>query len=143
MSEEFPFVGASDAVIQAATETEELPMFKEFAWDFDEDTFLYDKSGNHILLEGAEAIKTWVYKALSTEQYTYLAYSWQYGIEIKPFIGLVMGVEERISELKRMITECLMVNPYILSIDSITFNQEGRKATVEVSMTTVYGEVNA
>ena len=54
-----------------------------------------------------------------------------------------MGVEERISELKRMITECLMVNPYILSIDSITFNQEGRKATVEVSMTTVYGEVNA
>ena len=92
MSEAFPFVGASDATIQAATANQDLPLFKEFAWDFDNDCFLYDKSGKHILLEGTEAIKVWVYKALATERYTYLAYSWQYGIEIKPFIGMVMGL---------------------------------------------------
>lgn len=54
-----------------------------------------------------------------------------------------MGVQERISELKRMITECLMVNPYILSINDISFSQEGRKATVIIDLTTVYGEVSA
>ena len=143
MSEAYPFVGASNAQIQAVEEERELPTFKEYAWDFDSNTFLYDKSGHHILLEGNEAMKVWIYKALATERYQYLVYSWQYGIEIKPFIGLVMVVQERISELKRMITECLMVNPYILSINDISFSQEGRKATVTIDLTTVYGEVSA
>ncbi len=143
MSEAFPFVGASDATIQAASEEENLPLFKEYAWDFDNNCFLYDANGNHILQEGNEAIKTWIYKALATERYRYLAYSWQYGIEVKPFIGLVMGVSERISELKRIITECLMVNPYIKSIDNISFSQTGTKAYVQVDLTTIYGEVSA
>ena len=93
-------------------------------------------------MEEKEAIKVWVYKALATERYRYEAYSWQYGIEVKPFIGLVMSVEERISELKRIIIECLMVNPYIVSVDSFDFKQEGVKATVEIQLTTVYGEVS-
>lgn len=86
-------------------------------------------------------MKVWIYKALATERYQYLVYSWQYGIEIKPFIGLVMGVQERISELKRMIVECLMVNPYIKSIDKISFTQKGTRAVVNIELTTVYGEV--
>lgn len=141
MSEAYPFVGASNAQIQAVEEERELPTFKEYAWDFDSNTFLYDKSGHHILLEGNEAMKVWIYKALATERYQYLVYSWQYGIEIKPFIGLVMGVQERISELKRMIVECLMVNPYIKSIDKIFFTQKGTRAVVNIELTTVYGEV--
>lgn len=142
MSDAFPFVGASDAVIQAVQESQELPTFKEYAWDFDNNCFLYDAGGHHIIVEEKEAIKVWVYKALATERYRYEAYSWQYGIEVKPFIGLVMGVEERISELKRIIIECLMVNPYIVSVDSFDFKQEGVKATVEIQLTTVYGEVS-
>ena len=36
MSEEFPF-------ISAATETaDDLPLFKEYAWDFETDKFRYD-----------------------------------------------------------------------------------------------------
>lgn len=70
MSEAFPFVGASDALIQASSDTQDLQLFKEFAWDFEKNCFLYDKSGKHILLEGTEAIKIWVYKALATERYT-------------------------------------------------------------------------
>ena len=72
-----------------------------------------------------------------------LVYSWQYGIELNPFIGKVMGVEERYSELKRVITECLMVNPYIKSIDSYSFVPENRGELVHVriTLTTIYGEV--
>lgn len=142
MSDAFPFVGASDALIQAVQEEEELPLFKEYAWDFKENRFRYDRNGRRIVVEGAEAIEVWVYKALATERYQYEAYSWQYGIELKPFIGLVMGVEERVSELKRIIIECLMVNPYIRSIDSIEFSQNGAQASVEILLTTIYGEVD-
>lgn len=42
MSEAYPFVGASNAQIQAVEEERELPTFKEYAWDFDSNTFLYD-----------------------------------------------------------------------------------------------------
>ena len=121
----------------------DLPLFQEYAWDFERDCFLYDVNGRHILLTGNLALEVWIYKALKTERFEYLAYSWQYGIELKPFIGKVMGVQERYSELRRVITECLMVNPYIRSIDSFSITPENRAELIRVhiTLTTVYGEV--
>lgn len=138
MSSEFPFVGSA-----RDTTADDLPLFQEYAWDFERDRFLYDASGRHILLTENPALEVWIYKALKTERFEYLAYSWQYGIELKPFIGKVMGVQERYSELRRVITECLMVNPYIKSIDSFSITPENRAELVRVhiTLTTVYGEV--
>lgn len=136
MSAEFPFVGAAIADV-----TTELPLFREYAWDFETNTFIRDANGKRIIVEGDEALKVWVFKALQTERYQYLAYSSRYGIELKPFIGLVMTVKERISELKRVIVECLMVNPYIKSIDEVTFENEGDSLKATISLTTIYGEV--
>lgn len=138
MSSEFPFIGAMRDIVAG-----DLPLFQEYAWDFERDCFLYDVNGRHILLSGNSALEVWIYKALKTERFEYLAYSWQYGIELKPFIGKVMGVQERYSELRRVITECLMVNPYIKSIDSFSITPENRAELVRVhiTLTTVYGEV--
>ncbi len=138
MSSEFPFIGAMRDIVAG-----DLPLFQEYAWDFERDCFLYDVNGRHILLTGNPALEVWVYKALKTERFEYLAYSWQYGIELKPFIGKVMGVQERYSELRRVITECLMVNPYIKSIDSFSTTPENRAELVRlhITLTTVYGEV--
>ena len=138
MSSEFPFIGAMRDIVAG-----DLPLFQEYAWDFERDCFLYDVNGRHILLTGNPALEVWVYKALKTERFEYLAYSWQYGIELKPFIGKVMGVQERYSELRRVITECLMVNPYIKSIDSFSTTPENRADLVRlhITLTTVYGEV--
>lgn len=135
---EYPFASVSTTPTQT-----DLPLFKEYAWDFDTNRFIYDDKGKHILLEANEAIKIWCYKALKTERFTYLAYTHGFGIELYPFVAKVMGVLERKSELKRMITEALMVNPYILSVDSITFSEEERGEDVEIHivMTTVYGEL--
>lgn len=138
MSSEFPFIGAMRNIVAG-----DLPLFQEYAWDFERDCFLYDVNGRHILLTGNPALEVWIYKALKTERFEYLAYSWQYGIELKPFIGKVMGVDERYSELRRVITECLMVNPYIRSIDSFSITPENRAELIRVhiTLTTVYGEV--
>lgn len=138
MSIEFPFVGTTEA----QTYTGDLPVPKEYAWDFENDCFLYDKNGQHVIVEENEAIKIWVYKALCTERFRYLAYSWQYGLEVRPFIGKVMGVQQRYSEIKRIIIECLMVNPYIQSIDSVDISHEKDQVTIDVSLTTIYGGVN-
>ena len=137
MSAKYPFTGT-----EQTNRSTDLPMFREYAWDFEHDVFLYDEAGNHVMVEGNEAVKVWIYKALKTERYAYLAYSWQYGIELQPFIGKVMSVQERYAELKRVIVECLMVNPYIQSIDSIAFSSEGTRVTCDITLTTIYGEVN-
>lgn len=136
MSAEFPFTGAA-----IADATSELEVFREFDWDFTTNTFKRDADGRRIIVEGDDALKVWIFKALQIERYQYLAYSWQYGIELKPFIGLVMTVQERESELERVIVECLMVNPYIRSIDSVTFTVDDDSLTADISLTTVYGEV--
>ena len=135
---EYPFA----SVATTPTETD-LPLFKEYAWDFDTDNFIYDGNGKHILLEANEAIKVWCYKALKTERFMYLAYTQGFGIELYPFMAKVMSVQQRKSELKRMITEALMVNPYILSVDSITFDEtdKGENMEIHIVMTTVYGEL--
>ena len=138
MSAEYPFTGA----VSVNTYTADLPVPKEYAWDFDKDCFLYNKIGKHIIVEKDEAIKVWIYKALSTERFRYLAYSWQYGIELRPFIGKVMGVKQRYSEIKRVIIECLMVNPYIKSIDSLDISHDGDQVSISITITTIYGDVS-
>ena len=138
MSESYPFTGA----VSANTYTSDLPVPQEYAWDFDKDCFLYDAQGKHVIVEGDEAIKIWIYKALSTERFRYLAYSWQYGIELRPFIGKVMGVQQRYSEIKRVIIECLMVNPYIKSIDSVEITHKGDSVSISIVISTIYGEVS-
>lgn len=138
MSAEFPFVGGSTI----AYDNEELPLFIEYDWDFERNCFKLNASGGRIKVTGDDALKVWVYKALMTERNQYLAYSTRYGIELKPFIGKVMGVNERYSELKRVIIECLMVNPYIKSIDSIEFESNGDKVDCKIELTTIYGGIN-
>ena len=71
MSVEYPFTGT----VTANTYTSDLPTPKEYAWDFENDCFLYDADGRLKIVEGDEAIKIWIYKALSTERFRYLAYS--------------------------------------------------------------------
>lgn len=139
MSEEYPFAGLTRTVESSQGD---LPLFREYDWNFEDDTFRYNSSGKRIALEGDEALKIWVYKALKTERNQYLAYSTRYGIELKPFIGKVMSVGERYSELKRVIIECLMVNPYIKSIDSIEFDANGDKVDCRIELTTIYGGIN-
>lgn len=131
------------ATTQFTTTENKLSLFKEYAWDFEQDRFIYDSNGKHILLEGNDALKVWCYKVLRTERFTYLAYSKRFGIELYPFMAKIMDVMHRKSELNRMITEALMVNPYILSVDSIVLEEENRKEdmTIHITLTTIYGEL--
>lgn len=138
MSEAYPFVGLMQTVNDGL---ETLPVFREYAWDFDANTFVF-VNGKRVELEGDKALQVWIYKALKTERNQHLAYSNRYGIELKPFIGKVMGINERYSELKRVITECIMVNPYIRSIDSIDFESNGEKVNCRIELSTIYGGIN-
>lgn len=136
MSAEFPFIGTTTSL-----NPKTLPLFKTYAWDFEKDCFIRDDNGKMILLEGNDALAVWIMKALRTERFVYRAYTWRYGAELKKYIGKVMGVKERQSEMKRMIVEALMVNGYIRSVDKIEFvtDKHKREYHVNITVTTIYG----
>ncbi len=134
-----PFVSGSTA---AATEENSLPVFTEYAWDFENDRFMYE-SGQHKVVVENEALKVWIYKTLKTERWRYLAYDNAYGIELEQFIGTRTNNAGNAGEIEQYISEALLINPYIKSIDDIQFSLDGDALAYEISLTTIYGAMTA
>lgn len=71
---------------EAVQEGTELPLYREVKWDFEKGEPVF-RGGEPVVAEGAEAIKTWVWKALVTERARYEIYSWDFGSEVESLIG--------------------------------------------------------
>lgn len=116
---------------------DELPLFMEMAYDY-ENNCLLKKSGKTYKVYKDEAIKIWIYKALKVKRFVYPSYTHAYGNEIENIIGNTSdkGIFE--SEVKRYITECLMVNPYIQEVNNFSFEYD-EKIIITFDVTTIYG----
>lgn len=133
----FPFITATP--VQA--ETKVLPLLKEYAWDFTTNTFAL-LNGKLQVLTGIEALKVWIYKALKTPRYIYLAYSWQYGQEFDNLIGgSQMSISAITSEVTRYVEETLLINKYIKNIKDVTVDATSEQISATFTVTTIYGEV--
>lgn len=117
----------------------DLPIFQEYAWDFEKDCFLFE-NGRHKIVTENEALKVWIYKTLKTERFRYRAYDSSYGIEIEQFVGRRPNDSPSAAEVQRYINEALLVNPYIVSIDDIEFINENDVLQLDISLTTIYGQ---
>lgn len=88
--------------------------------------------------DGLEALKQSIYKALSTEQYEYPIYSFQYGIAWKDLIG-----EDRSyvrAELRRNIEELLLRDNRIRYVDGFRFDFSGDTCICTFTVSSIYGE---
>lgn len=84
MSTIFPFIGVPEDYI--LPKTEELPIFREVAWDFEKDEPILEK-GDFKIIEKKEALKVWIYKCIKTNRYEHEIYSLEYGTELSELIG--------------------------------------------------------
>ena len=140
MTSSFAFIPTTLTDQEEIKTSVELPVFKELAFDF-ESKQLKTKGGKYYYVEKNEALKIWIWKALFTSRYSYLAYSTDYGNEIYTLIGRYLDKELLYSELRRMIEEALLCNPYIVSLSDFDITREGAKVTCNFSVNTVYGNV--
>lgn len=131
-----PFVSGSSRSTMATENN--LPIFIEYAWDFENDRFIYN-SGKHKSVTENEALEVWIYKTLKTERWRYLAYDNAYGIELEQFIGAYINNSSNSVEIEQYISEALLINPYIKSIDDIQASIDGEELTYTISLTTIYG----
>ena len=133
----FPFISNTDDV----KVDNSFPLYREVAWDFKNNIPILE-NGDFKIVEGNEAIKVWVYKAILTPRYSYSIYSWDYGSELLGLIGKAYTPSLTKEEAKRLIKEALEINPYILEVEiaDISFKDSLLSAVVKVK--TIYeGEV--
>lgn len=134
----FPFIDVAPA---AESVTAELPLLKEYAYDFEKNELLLDADGHTYLVEGREALRIWIFKALFTERFHYITYSAAFGCEWQEQLtGRALNGEVVRLELERFIVEALMVNPYIKRLDNFVFNNTLTGMTVSFDVTSIYGD---
>ena len=131
----FPFVTYEENVVKDNA----FPLYREIAWDFKRDIPVLE-NGDFKIVEGNEAIKVWVYKALLVPRYNYSIYSWNYGSELMDLIGKAYTPQLTKSEAKRYIEEALKINPYILDVNVIDTDFKDSILSANVKITTIYGE---
>ena len=107
-------------------------------------TYKMETQPSHVrgYADGLEAVRQAVYKIIMTERYQYIMYSWNYGVELASLFG--EPVTYVCPELKRRISEALLWDDRIQSVDGFAFDFP-RKGIVHVAFTahTVFGEVQA
>ncbi len=135
----FPAVEEGQA--EEVQEIADSVVLREYAWDFIRNDFIFE-NGRQKVAEGLEALKIWAYKALVTERYKYLAYSWDYGQEIANLIGSNISSQFVKSEVKRYIEEAFSVNPHIKGIKNLSTAIEEDTISVDFTILSDLGEVD-
>ena len=131
----FPFISNTDEI----KVDNSFPMYKEIAWDFKRNIPILE-NGDFKIVEGNNAVKVWVYKALLTPRYNYSIYSWDYGSELLDLIGKAYTPSLTKEEAKRLIKEALEINPYILEVEITDINFKDSLLSADIKIVTIYGE---
>lgn len=139
----FPFfpeeIKAFNESVEAVENSDIDEIYREVAWDY-ENNIPSIKNGNFVIVEGLEAVKTWCWKTLHTERYKYLIYSWDYALDMEQFVGQTFNSLTKV-EIIREITEALMQNEYIVSVDNFNISKEKKKVFIEFNINTKFGTI--
>ncbi len=141
MTEIFPFIDPQEYISEEEITDEELPVAREWAWDFMKNEFKLRNEEMYIA-EGDEAIKIWIWKIFQTPRYRYLIYDWDYGHELEDFIGHT-GTREYIkAEVTRMVEEAIYASleGYVLNIYDLDIDIENDKLYINFKIDTPYNE---
>lgn len=132
----FPFISYQDA--KEYVKPEKIP--KEYAWDFDNNEFVLE-NGRLKKVEGAEALKIWIYKMLKTQRYRFLIYSWNYGSELEELVGKGYASNTVQNEVKRLLEDALSINTNIKGTKDVNITFSGDDLDISFTAITDYGEV--
>ena len=120
--------------------TNTLPIPKDIAIDFTTGNPIIENN-DFVIVEKDEAIKVWCYYALKINKDRFIIYSPNYGSTLEELIGNNY-VDNDKYELEKKVSDCLLVSPYIKSIDKVEaeFNNNTGELTGEIYITTIYSE---
>lgn len=128
----FPFISTED-IKDLEPDTVKVPI--EYEYDFENNCLTGKK------VQGIEAIKIWILKALKVERYQYLVYSHDYGVELEGYIGKSYDNALIQCDLASSIEEALKINPYIKGIEEFESTFKDEVLACKFRAITDFGEV--
>ena len=135
MASIFPsFVEEVRAIEQNQNNT--LPLARDIAINFNTGEPII-KNGDFVVVERNEAIKVWCYYALKIAKGRFLAFTHNYGSELEEKIIGKQYSSDTQKQVKKIVEDCLLINPYIKSIDNVRVSFDDR-LTIEIELTTIY-----
>lgn len=135
----FPMI--QPEVLSDENEEDDFPMYREVKWDYEKNAPVY-KNGSPVIIEGAEAVKVWAWKALHTVRFRHEIYTWEFGNEAENLVGQPYSEELKQSEAARYVRECLIINQYITDVKNISVSFGNDTLAVTAELITIYGEVD-
>ena len=125
---------------QGQEKTNTLPIPRDIAIDFETGNPII-KDNDFVIVEKDEAIKVWCYYALKINKDKFIIYSPSYGSTLEELIGNNY-VDNDKYELEKKVSDCLLVSPYIKSVDKVeaSFDNNTGELTGEIYITTIYSE---
>ena len=113
-----------------------VPLLKEYAWDFEKDKIMLDKNGKFIIVEGIEALKVRNYLSLKIYKGRFFIYKNKVGTRLKDLIGKSINyISLRVEE---MIYEAIVDNVYVTDIDNLEINYVNDKVVVTFDVINIY-----
>ncbi len=124
-------------------ESQSLPLMVEAAVDLDTGQPILEADGTFRLVEGREAVKVWVWRALRQDnvRFAYAANTDSYGHQLHLLAGKSMAHAE--SRLAGLVREALLVCPYIKGVERFSYTRQEGRLTAAFTVRTVYGEFAA
>lgn len=122
--------------------TNNLPLFMEYAIDFETGEYIKNEKTNDIkILTRNEALKVWCFKALKTERNRYGFHSDSYGTDLFENLGTIYQKSVKDALMINQIQDTLLANPYILEcFDFKISNEEELVPKISFKIRTIYGE---
>lgn len=109
--------------------------------EYQDNTYKIDFINNKITdkIDGIEAVEQTIYCILNTERYEHIIYTWDYGSELRELIG--KDRDFVIGDIRRRITEALLQDERIVSIDNFEYEQEKDSINLKFTVITKYGSI--
>ena len=92
-------------------------------------------------ITGIDAIKQYVYKALTTARSRYLIYTDDYGSELAALIGSDVTRAYLDAEIPRMVRDALIYHGDINDVTDIKYELSGDALFISLTLDTIYGEL--
>jgi phage baseplate assembly protein W len=108
---------------------------KTYSFDFDTGEF----TGG--MLDGADAIRQYVRKAIATPRYRHLIYSRSYGCELESLVGQDISQDLLETEIPRIISESLEYDDRIADVNDFVIDRQSDQLYVEFTVTTKDGVI--
>jgi hypothetical phage related protein len=93
------------------------------------------------IVEGIEAIKVWIWLCLHTERFRHAIYSSDYGAALEQYFGHVLSDEYINTDCESEVTDALLINDYIESIENFGAVKDGEHLRISFRVVTKFGSL--